>query len=254
MATSLTSEEKEPSAGRYILLPELAKYVRDPVALRFEVLNVFIPSRDTTSALFGNLFWVLSRHPEEWQKLRRCVANVQFNDSMPPAVALVNLAALRPLRYVIYETLRAIGPTGRQFRVARRDTVLPRGGGPDGAAPAFVARGTVICSIGYGTHHDRDVWGPDADEFRPARWAEAEEMDTTGRPPWTFIPFLGGPHVCPAQQQVIVQATYLLLRMVQTFESIECRDEVREYVEVQRMVIESRRGVQIALKAEQSAE
>ena len=39
----------------------------------------------------------------------------------------------------------------------------------------------------------------------------------------------------------------MLLRIVRDFEWVENRDEVDEYVELQRMAIESRRGVRIAL-------
>ena len=39
----------------------------------------------------------------------------------------------------------------------------------------------------------------------------------------------------------------MLLRIVREFEWVENRDEVDEYVELQRMAIESRRGVRIAL-------
>ena len=241
----LTSHDAESTASdRYILLPQLAKHVRDPIALRFEVLNVFIPSRDTTSALFGNMFWALGRHPEAWKEVRRCVHALNFDDD---AASMINHAALLPLRHVVLETLRAIGPSGRQFRVAQRHTVLPRGGGSDGSSPAFVPRGTIVCTVAHCVHHDQEIWGPDADEFRPSRWVEDEVSGSPSRPPWSFVPFLGGPHACPAQQQVIAQATYVLLRMAQTFERIECRDEVKEYVELQHMVIESRRGVQISL-------
>lgn len=81
----------------------------------------------------------------------------------------------------------------------------------------------------------------DVNEFRPERWAEGNVQA------WGFVPFLGGPRICPAQQQVLVQATYVLLRVVREFEGIECQDEMLEYVELQRMAIESRRGVKIAL-------
>lgn len=47
-----------------------------------------------------------------------------------------------------------------------------------------------------------------------------------------------------------MQATYLLLRIVREFGWIENRDEVDGYVELQRMAIESRRGVRIALGPE----
>ena len=56
----------------------------------------------------------------------------------------------------------------------------------------------------------------------------------------------------PAQQQVLNQATYVLVRLVQKFERIENRDPVDEYVELTKMTTESRNGVKIALFPGQS--
>ena len=53
--------------------------------------------------------------------------------------------------------------------------------------------------------------------------------------------------MCPAQQQVYVQATYVLFRMVRVFEGIENGGEVEGGVE-QRMEIEGRGGTRIALR------
>ncbi|KAI9687653.1 MAG: hypothetical protein M1820_010424 [Bogoriella megaspora] len=227
--------------GRYVLLHELVKDNQDPISLRFELINVFLPSRDTTAALLSNTFFQLARHPKYWKQLRESALSLPINPADPSSLSFSTLKSLLPFRYVIYETLRTLGPAGRIFRTARRDTTLPRGGGPDGRAPVFVARGTTVCSLTYHIHHDRDIWGNDADDFRPERWEEGPKGG------WEFVPFLGGPRICPAQQQVLIQATYLLLRMVSEFEWIENRDEIWEYVELQRMAVESRRGVKIAL-------
>ena len=145
-----------------------------------------------------------------------------------------------PFRHVILETLRTHGPAGRVFRKARYDTTLPRGGGPDGNAPVFVPQGTTVYSLTYHIHHDQDIWGQDANIFRPERWGEGYKAASE------FVPFLIGPRICPAQQQVLVQATYFLFRIVREFEWIKNRDQVED-IELQRMVIESRRGVMIAL-------
>ena len=51
-----------------------------------------------------------------------------------------------------------------------------------------------------------------------------------------------------------MQATYVLLRVVWEFRWIGNRDEVDEYVELQRMAIESRRGVRIALGPKEGEE
>ena len=118
--------------------------------------------------------------------------------------------------------------------------MLPVGGGRDGRAPVFVERGAVVALNLWGLHHDRDIWGDDVDEFRPGRWVDR-------RPLWEFVPFLGGPRICPAQQQVLTQAVYVLVRLVREFERVENRNEVGEYVEAGGTTVESRNGVRIAL-------
>jgi cytochrome P450 monooxygenase len=240
-ATEKKISPSDNSSHRYILLYEMAKEIRDPVALRFELINVFLPSRDTTAALLSNIFFQLARYPKYWTQLRETALSLPFDPSDPTTLSFSALKSLLPFRYFIQETFRTLGPAGRVFRAARCDTTLPRGGGPDGKSPVFVPKGTTVCSLTYHIHHDKDIWGDDADEFRPERWAEGS------RNGWEFVPFLGGPRICPAQQQVLLQATYVLLRVVREFEWIENRDEIEKYVELQRMAIESRRGVMIAL-------
>jgi hypothetical protein len=65
-----------------------------------------------------------------------------------------------------------------------------------------------------------------------------------------FVPFWGGPRMCPAQQQVLTQSVYLLVRMTRELVRIENRDSYWEYVEVPKSVAESRNGVKVALFSE----
>lgn len=94
--------------------------------------------------------------------------------------------------------------------------------------------------IDSATNNITIVGGDDVEEFKPRRFAD-RRMD------WDFTPFLGGPRICPAQQQVLTQAVYLLVRMTRKFVRIENRDPVLEYVEMVRMTTESRNGVKVAL-------
>lgn len=68
--------------------------------------------------------------------------------------------------------LRIVNPTIDLSRTATTDTILPCGGGPDGKSPLFVQKGTNVQLWIYAVHHRKDVWGADADEFRPERWDE----------------------------------------------------------------------------------
>jgi cytochrome P450 monooxygenase len=55
--------DSSPVRKRYILLDEMAKQIRDPIQLRYHVLGVFNPTRDTTSRAVGNGIFQLARHP-----------------------------------------------------------------------------------------------------------------------------------------------------------------------------------------------
>ena len=227
---------------RYSLLHEMAKEIRDPIELRSQILNVFLPARDTTSIAVSNTLFHLARNPKVWNDLRSEALSLGSE-----RLTFEVLKSLTLFRYVLLETIRLQGPSGRVLRTALRNTILPVGGGPDGQSPIFVEQGVVVALHLWGLHHDRDIWGDDVNEFRPQRWVDK-------RPMWEFVPFLGGPRICPAQQQVLTQAVYVLVRLVREFPSIENRDSTQEYVEFMKMTVESRNGVKIALLPASSGE
>ena len=87
-------------------------------------------------------------------------------------------------------------------RTTLADTVLPRGGGEDGSKPVFIAKGTNLRLWLYVAHRRRDIWGPDAREFRPERWGESlpgeqQQQESGGglKPGWAYVPFGGGPRI-----------------------------------------------------------
>lgn len=122
-------------------------------------------------------------------------------------------------------------------KYAARDTCLPRGGGPDGLSPCFVARGEKVVLGINALHRRRDIWGPDADEFRPERWA-----DEKFRPGMAFVPFAAGPRVCIGQQTSLTTAGYALVRLLQACPDLENRDP-RPYTELLRVVADVKHGV-----------
>jgi len=66
---------------------------------------------------------------------------------------------------------------------------LPVGGGEDGTEPVAVKKGQVVAFCVYGMHRRKDIWGDDADQFKPERW-DGRKMD------WSYLPFSGGPRIC----------------------------------------------------------
>jgi cytochrome P450 len=54
--------------------------------------------------------------------------------------------------------------------MAITDTVLPVGGGPDGKSPILVKAGTQVNYQVWVMHRRKDLYGEDAEEFKPERW------------------------------------------------------------------------------------
>lgn len=124
-------------------------------------------------------------------------------------------------------------------RICLESTTLPLGGGSDGKSPLYIPKGQVIAFDIRALHRDKKSWGADAHEFKPERWAKV-------RPGWEYIPFNGGPRVCLAQQLVLVEAGYVITRLLREFKGIESRDEL-PWKEELKLSVRNRWGVKVAL-------
>lgn len=138
----------------------------------------------------------------------------------------------------IWTALRLYPIIPRNVRTATRDTVLPVGGGPEGNSPVFVAKGQNISFDVYSLHR-HDIYGPDANEFKPERWE-------TIRPGWAYVPFGGGSRICIGQQFALTEACYTTARIVQHFAKLESRDQ-RSLQELLTITCASRNGTNVAL-------
>jgi cytochrome P450 len=125
---------------------------------------------------------------------------------------------MKYLRAIINESQRLYPIVPSNSRTAIVDTFLPRGAGPDHTAPILVPKGTIVAYHSYSLQRRPDIYGADADQFRPERW-----LEPGFRPGWAYIPFSGGPRVCIGQNFAITEAMHVVVRLVREFE-IEVRD------------------------------
>lgn len=82
-------------------------------------------------------------------------------------------------------------------RTAIRTSVLPTGGGANRKSPVLIPKGSAVAFSVYFMHRRPDLYGMDADLFRPERWDE--DMPMTRNPThfkWGYLPFHGGPRNC----------------------------------------------------------
>ncbi|KAH6983892.1 n-alkane-inducible cytochrome P450 [Ilyonectria destructans] len=231
------AEDKDAPAApeqRYVFLYELAKQTADKKVLTDQVLNILLAGRDTTASLLSITFFILARRPEVWNKLREEVLKVE--NKRP---SFEELKSMTYLTWVLNESLRLYPVVPLNFRTANKDTCLPVGGGPDGKDPIFVPKGQEVMYSVYSMHRLPAVFGPDATEYRPERWASL-------KPGWAYIPFNGGPRICTGQQFALTEASYTLCRLVRRFKSIESRD-TQPFKEGLTLTLASKNGTKVSL-------
>lgn len=102
-------------------------------------------------------------------------------------------------------------------REAVKTTMLPTGGGSDGSKPILVRKGELVVISQYVNSRRKSIYGPDADDFRPQRW-ETGELDKIG---WAYFPFNGGPRKCLGEDFALMEISYTIVRLLQTFPAIE---------------------------------
>ncbi|KAI9766419.1 MAG: hypothetical protein M1840_006525 [Geoglossum simile] len=207
-----TLEPGMETRERYIFLNELVKSCDDPKRIRDELLNILLAGRDTTASLLSNTFNVISKRPDVWSKLREEVS--QLGGRRP---SYTELRDMKYVKYVLNESLRLMPVVPGNTRLANKDTTLPVGGGPDGKSKVFVKKHQIILYSVWVMHRRKDIYGEDAEEFRPERWE-------TLRPGWEYLPFNGGPRICIGQQFALTEASYTLVRLVQEFKELESHD------------------------------
>ncbi|KAL6872288.1 cytochrome P450 [Trichoderma longibrachiatum] len=206
----------------------------DLVKIRFEVLGLLLAGRDTTAGTLSSLFYILARRPDIWAKLQTEIKRLggrkpTYND----------IKGLKYLRQLIDETLRLYPPVPVLFRAANQTTILPRGGGVDSQSPVLVPKGTVISCSTFSLQRRQDVYGLDAEEFRPERW---EILNAH----WNFLPFSAGPKVCLGQTYAYAQMAYIVSRIVQHFERIEERSS-EPWVEKWSIILMNASGTKVGM-------
>lgn len=232
---------EEGSNKKFVLLKELVKDCRDPVEIRSQVLQILLAGRDTTSSMLSWTILLLSRHPAEYEALRQTILATYGTEANPTQdITFESLKACKPLTYAMYETLRLFPLVPMNGRMAVRDTVLPVGGGPDGRQPMVVRKGEQAGFSAYVMHRRKDLYGEDADEFRPARW-EGRKLG------WEFVPFSGGPRVCLGQQYALNEAGFVLVQLLRRFDKLEALDMTGKIKKGLTIVLSPGDGVKVRL-------
>lgn len=160
----------------------------------------FIGTESTARSMIWVLY-VLANYPE-WQERAREEVFKVFGDQKP---SVEGLNQLNVVTMIAYEALRLYPPTGIFHRSISRDTKLG-----DMVLPAWMQITIPITLM----NHDPDIWGEDAKQFKPERFAEGV---LNSKIQSIFLAFSGGPRKCIGQSMAIVAEKLVISTLLQSF-------------------------------------
>jgi len=162
--------------------------------VRDQVMTLLLAGHETTALLLISALVLLGIHPHERDRVEAEVDAL----GRPPRVG----DALPRIEAVMAEALRLWPPAWVLSREPTRDVEL---GGHR------IAAGTVVVVSPWALHHDPRIWGQDAGEFRPDRFAEG----TPPPPKGAYLPFGFGGRKCIGARFAEMEARLLLARWAQ---------------------------------------
>uniref|UniRef100_A0A453SUM1 Secologanin synthase n=1 Tax=Aegilops tauschii subsp. strangulata TaxID=200361 RepID=A0A453SUM1_AEGTS len=191
----------------------------------------YFAGMETTSVLLTWTLIVLSMHPE-WQEQAREEVLHHFGRTRPD---FENLSRLKIVTMILYEVLRLYPPA---IFLARRTYKAMELGGI--RYPAGVNLMLPLIFI----HHDPDIWGKDAKEFNPQRFADG--ISNAAKHPAAFFPFGGGPRICIGQNFALLEAKMALSTILQRFSFELSPSYIHAPYTV--LILQPQHGAQIRLK------
>ena len=74
-------------------------------------------------------------------------------------------------------------------------------------------------------HRRTDLYGEDAEAFRPERWGEERLRKGGGAAAFHYLPFNAGPRICIGQQFALTQLALVTFRLLQAFGDVRSADD-----------------------------
>ena len=199
-----------------------------------QVMTFLIAGHETTAAALAWAIYRLCLHPRYQAQLRHEVrANSIHNDDGSVNVALDNCVLLQGF---CTEILRLYPPIPLTLRMAARDTSIQN---------HFIPKDTVIILSPWAVNTSTELWGRDAQEFKPERWLHepkvitseiSNEIENGGKggegvnTAYRFLTFLHGPRSCIGQRFAMAEFAALVAAWVGTFETELAMDKGEEVI------------------------
>ncbi|KAK3943388.1 Pisatin demethylase [Diplogelasinospora grovesii] len=202
--------------GRQDLMASLIQgHLKDPERFRegdvFAVAHgAIFAGSDSTASTMQSFFWHILAAPHVYQNLIKEIGSAAVEGAIPlhGNITWNQSQSLAYLQACLKEAMRvrpAVGLNITRF-------VPPEGAELDGH---FFPGGTSLAVNGWVLHRDKDIFGQDADNFRPERWLEDEER--AKRMERYMFQFGGGSHVCIGRNLALLEINKVIPRLLRDY-------------------------------------
>ncbi|KAL8682256.1 MAG: hypothetical protein Q9186_001715 [Xanthomendoza sp. 1 TL-2023] len=179
------ASSRSPS-GKVASIEKPPSQWQDLKELRNLVQPILLTGRNGTAALLAIIFFYLIKNPSIHDMLRHAVISTFGHKGV---IEFSELDSCEYLNFCTLEGLRLGSIVPAIIRSAKKDIILPRGGGCDRQSPIFLPKGSSIMICIQAVHLRTDLWGDDVGSFNPNRW-RSYRFD------WSFLPFGKGRRQC----------------------------------------------------------
>ncbi|KAL2273789.1 hypothetical protein FJTKL_04106 [Diaporthe vaccinii] len=168
-----------------LLTVQQAKPQMNDTNIAFMMTANVTAGSDTTSFGLSAIFYYLLNNPDKYRVLVEELEKMRAKGELSTIVTAQQAESCAYLQAVIYEALRLRPSVGIPL-----ERVVPAGGTTiDGH---YTPAGTIVGTNAWALHRETDIWGPDAESFRPERWLD-KNNDGLKR---YFFTFGGGSRTC----------------------------------------------------------
>uniref|UniRef100_A0A0W0GDZ4 Cytochrome p450 n=1 Tax=Moniliophthora roreri TaxID=221103 RepID=A0A0W0GDZ4_MONRR len=184
-------------------------YTMSDTEMMDQVLTFLGAGHETTASGLAWTLWLLANDQGSQRKLREELSPLFHANERGVKRARLGYRELKDLPWldcVVNESLRLYPPVPMTFRQAATTDVI------DGVT---VPKGTLFYIPIRVVNTLKDVWGDDAEEFRPSRWLNLPEKYNNT---FSVLSFIAGPHACIGKTMAIVEMKAVLAGLIANYE------------------------------------
>ncbi|KAM6440600.1 cytochrome P450 4V2 [Liasis olivaceus] len=232
-----TNEQRRSKVRKAFL--DMLLSARDEAGKKFSYLDIreevdtfMFEGHDTTATALNWAIYLLACHPEIQRKVHSELDEVFGNSDRH--MTMDDLKKLRYLECVIKEVLRLFPSVPLIGRILNEECYI-RG--------FKIPKGTGVIIVTYALHRDPDIF-PEPEEFRPERFFPE---NSSGRNPYSYVPFSAGPRNCIGQRFALIEEKAVLATILRHF-WIETKQKHQELGIASELILRPTRGIWIQLK------